>query len=182
MRQDYCYYRQNFDPKFLVSVLHSVNRLVQVTYHRGMNDLRVLGSMEQGKNLNKGLCRIAIRSSDYCVTSHVDRNDAIRGKEKARIMNDWKVSERQVYLCRLERKRLSSAMKFAQRFGLGVHTVCCYQFVNKDHENQHHPSPEARTHQLFVFPTFGVTRRMRDYDTHAWMASSVQHATCVPIF
>ena len=73
-------------------------------------------------------------------------------------------------------------MKFAQRFGLGVHTVCCYQFVDNDHKKQNHPSLEAQTHQLFVFPTLGVTRRMRDYDTHAWMASSVQHATCVPIF
>ena len=71
MRQDYCYYRQHFDPKFLVSVLHSVNRLVQVAYHRGMHVLRVLGSMEQEKKLNKGLCRIAIRSSDYCVMSYV---------------------------------------------------------------------------------------------------------------
>ena len=71
MRQDYCYYRQHFDPKFLVSVLHSVNRLVQVAYHRGMHVLRVLESMEQEKKLNKGLCRIAIRSSDYCVMSYV---------------------------------------------------------------------------------------------------------------
>ena len=182
MRQNYCYYRQHIDPKFVVSVLHCVNRLVQTTYRRGTQLLRVLGSMEQDKKLSKGICRIAIRSSDYCVTSHVDTNDAIRGNEKEHIMTDWRRSKQQQHLCRFERKRLSSAVSFAERYGLGVHTVCCYQFVEKEHAGQNDPSNKAKTHQLFVFPTLGVTRRMRDYETHAWMASSVQHATCVPIF
>ena len=138
--------------------------------------------MEQEKHLNIGLCRIAIRSSDYCVTSHVDLNDAVRGNEKERIMNEWRRAIQQKYLWRFEKKGLRSAVAFAERFGLGVHTVCCYQFVNKDHKVPNEPSNKVITHQMFVFPTLGVTRRMRDYDTHAWMASSVQHATCVPIF
>ena len=37
-------------------------------------------------------------------------------------------------------------------------------------------------HQYFVFPTLSVSKRLRNYDTHMWMAGAVQHATCVPLF
>ena len=35
---------------------------------------------------------------------------------------------------------------------------------------------------LFVFPTLGISKRIRNYETHMWMAHVVQHATTIPVF
>ena len=35
---------------------------------------------------------------------------------------------------------------------------------------------------LFVFPTLGISKRLRNYETHMWMGHVVQHATAIPVF
>ena len=35
---------------------------------------------------------------------------------------------------------------------------------------------------VFVFPTLGISKRIRNFETHIWMAYVVQHATAIAVF
>ena len=163
-------------------MLHSVNNLANTTYRNGMYIHRLLGTMESDRRMNLGLNKIAIRTSDFCVSSHTDKNDACTGDFRENIMREWKRAVNQDYLCMAEKMKLKSALKFAEDLGLGVHTTCCYQFVRSGGEHDDEDGDQTVPYQLFVFPTLGVSRVIRNYDAHLWMASVVQHATCVPMF
>ena len=92
----------------------------------------MLGTFELDKAANKGIYGIDIHSSNYCVTSHVDGNDEIKGRQWHDIIHRWKMAATREYLHPSKRRRLSSALTFGRDYGIGVHTTCCYQFVRTD--------------------------------------------------
>ena len=56
-----------------------------------------------------------------------------------------------------------------------------YQFMSMNNS----PEPKLKNvhvFQVFVFPTLGISKRVRSFETHMWMAHVVQHATYVPTF
>ena len=62
-----------------------------------------------------------------------------------------------------------------------MHTPCNYQFTSTDNN----PEPtlnKVHVFQVFVFLTLGISKQVRSFETHMWMAHVAQHATYVPTF
>ena len=100
------------DARYMPGLLHSVRRLTRDTYRQSIHLWKVLGTLDSDKAANKGICSLDIRSSNYCVTSHVDGNDEIRGSQWHEVINRWKIASTREYLHPSERRRLLSAITF----------------------------------------------------------------------
>ena len=68
---------------------------------------------------------------------------------------------------------------FSLEFGTGVHATCDYQCPTSPGNINENSTISLN---LFVFPTFGISKRMHNFVTHIWMAYVAQHATAVPMF
>ena len=137
--------------------------------------------MMHGPESSLGMFQIALRSSNYVNTPHLDVNDAVSRGVTSATFSKWETSLAQDVLCRQEEERLNEVSLFAKEYSLAVFTAVSYQFV-KTMAGEAETDHQTKVHQLWLFSSIGVTKRIQNFETHVWMARVLPHATCVPVF
>ena len=173
------YYRQNTDARYLPGVLHSVNELASSATKHSMKLVKGSRIFCSTQTNHLEICSIGIRTSDYAVSSHIDKTDRLSKSAETGVLNRWKQMLDVGTLHPHEQRSLQCQYNFCLEFGTGVHATCGYQYPSKakiTNEEQTVPL------NLFLFPTLGISKRMHNFVSHVWMAHVAQHATAVPMF
>ena len=137
--------------------------------------------MKQDAESPLGMFQLALRSSNYVNTPHLDNNDAVSSAVSNVTLQKWQTTLDSGCLFFPEEARLAKAADFAKEHGLGVHTAVTYQFV-KTAAGLQETSCETVVYQVCFFSSIGLAKRIQNFETHLFMARVLPHATCVPVF
>ena len=181
MSEHSVHYRQHMDARYMPQALHAVNHLACRTFQKSVTFFKWAKMMGIPKERHLGFCRIAIRTQNYCVSSHVDKSNKQTTADMVLMSRTWMGILSIKVLHSGEHERLDNVLHFMKTYGFGVHTTCSYQFT-ATRDNPENEPDDVHVFQVFVFPTLGISKRVRTFETHMWMAHVVQHATCVPVF
>ena len=84
------YYCQETDARYLPGVLHSVNDLAASVTKHSMNLLKGSIMFCCTKTNHLEIYTIAIRTSNYSVTSHIDKSNKLTKATETELLNRWK--------------------------------------------------------------------------------------------
>ena len=174
-KSHYC--RQHTDARYLPGLIHSVNDLASNACEHGLKVFKGSCLFLSSKQNPFLICRISIRTRNYAITSHIDRTDMLDKSDKEDIFKKWTTMLEDGSLHPVEERRLHNQFIFSVEYGPGVHATCNYQYplLSSGTKKKTNVKPIV----LFVFPALGISKRIRNYETHMWMAHGVQHATCI---
>ena len=81
----------------------------------------------------------------------------------------------------MEHARLENVLNFMKTHDFGVHTICSHQFTSTN-VNLENELNDVQVFKVFVLSMLCISKQIRSFDTHTWMAHVAQHATYVPAF
>ena len=173
------YYCQNTDARYLPGVLHSVNDLASSATKHSMKLVKGSRIFCCTETNHLEICSIAIRTSNYSVSFHIDKTDRLSKSAETGVLSRWKQMLDDGTLIPHEQQSLQCQYNFCLEFGTGVHTTCGYQYPSSAEITN---EDQAIPLNLFVFPTLGISKLMHNFVSHVWMAHVAHHDTAVPMF